>query len=555
MCSAGLGKDREALAILGGFQRVDPSVAHGAPHAAWLASLACVKRGGFGRVDSFQDLNTVGLRASAVVELPGGGSITVRPKRELVSSVGEFEAVLSLETEWDLGVPHAFRPLTDWTPVVCEVGTSHSPTQWLYLFSALACGYARPHDVLLFKGDATRRLFAAVTDEWKERFGIQRQCEMLVIPQAVDSRRHHRNEDLRRDVRARVGIADSAVLFLAFSRLSPGTKGDQLALLTLWKRAMGHEANAFLILAGATVDRHFTEDLRRLARQLHIGGSVAVLDDPHSIWPDPGCALMSAADVFVHLSTGPEEVASLVACEAMAYGLPVIGADWSGMSGIVQDGLTGVLVPTYAVAVPSELRQTLSFGREPSYNAELSRCVVIDTEKVVESLCDLLQHADRRRAMGSAARSRAENVLDVNVVSQVRLDVLKHAAQEARSHWDNSQGRAVRSLVDANAIVAALASDAGLEARTVTVGLVDNVRFLPEWSVPGIRPLCDTVIEVANALGPASVADLVKNVTSCFEDDGTTDSCAPDALAGGLTRLCARLIAFGVLRFKTAMEH
>lgn len=375
MCSAESEDARAALAILGGFQTVDPGVAHGAPHAAWLASVACVKLGAFGRVHSFQDLRTIGRGAGAVMELPGGGSVTVRHKRELVSSVGEFEAVLSLETEWENGVPHAFRPLGDWTPVVCEVGTSHAPTQWLYLFSALASGNTRPHDVLLFKGDATRRLFLSVIDEWTERFGIRRPCEMLLIPQAVDSRHHRRNEVLRSDVRSRFGIPDSAIAFLAFSRLSPGTKGDQLALLTLWKRALERESNAFLIVAGATVDRHFTEDLRRLARQLQISASVAVVDDPQSLWPDPGRALMSAADVFVHLSTGVEEVASLVACEAMAYSLPVIGADWSGMSGVVQDGVTGLLVPTYAATVPSELTDTLSLGREPSYNVELARCV------------------------------------------------------------------------------------------------------------------------------------------------------------------------------------
>jgi glycosyltransferase involved in cell wall biosynthesis len=59
-----------------------------------------------------------------------------------------------------------------------------------------------------------------------------------------------------------------------------------------------------------------------------VGNNVIIGEDPYDTWPSAWERLMSAADVFVHLNTGTEEVSSNSTLEAMAFGLPVIAAEW-----------------------------------------------------------------------------------------------------------------------------------------------------------------------------------------------------------------------------------
>jgi glycosyltransferase involved in cell wall biosynthesis len=90
--------------------------------------------------------------------------------------------------------------------------------------------------------------------------------------------------------------------------------------------------------------------------------------------PRPVLAQVYAdADIFVFPS--PTETCGLVALEAMASGLPVVGADAGGIRDNVRDGLTGRLVP-------------------PG-----------DVEAVVRAVSELAGDPSLRDAMGQAARA------------------------------------------------------------------------------------------------------------------------------------------------------
>jgi phosphatidyl-myo-inositol dimannoside synthase len=80
--------------------------------------------------------------------------------------------------------------------------------------------------------------------------------------------------------------------------------------------------------------------LRRIVTELGVGTSVHFLERVSS---EELSACYANAEVFALPSTG--EGFGIVFLEAMAFGLPVVGAAAGGVTDVVQDGVNGILVP------------------------------------------------------------------------------------------------------------------------------------------------------------------------------------------------------------------
>jgi glycosyltransferase involved in cell wall biosynthesis len=112
------------------------------------------------------------------------------------------------------------------------------------------------------------------------------------------------------------------------------------------------------------------ENLENEVQQLHIANRVSFLG-----WVPNLAPLMARWQIF--LLPSQEEPFGIVGLEAMASGLPVIASAIEGLPEVVCDGITGWLVPP------------------------------ADPEKLAERLRLLLLDPQMRRAMGTAAESRA----------------------------------------------------------------------------------------------------------------------------------------------------
>lgn len=124
-----------------------------------------------------------------------------------------------------------------------------------------------------------------------------------------------------------------------------------LQVVEAFEKAAAQIENAHLVLAGGAIydtsaERGFAEELVRRVGRASVGGSGSKLNhrihflkhtaEPWRLYPE--------FDVAVHFSTRPEPFGRVVA-EALASGAPVIAARAGGPLEIVDDGVTGWLVP------------------------------------------------------------------------------------------------------------------------------------------------------------------------------------------------------------------
>lgn len=152
----------------------------------------------------------------------------------------------------------------------------------------------------------------------------------------------------RPEVRQRLGIDDEPVL-LTVARLTEQKRHD--VLLRALPRVLRQHPDAQLLLVGSG---HMQTVLQQLAKELGIAAHVRFLGRRNDV-PD----LLAAADAFClpsHFEGHP-----LVLMEAMAAGLPIVAARSIGITEVISNGESGLLVPFEdTVALSAALNRVLS---------------------------------------------------------------------------------------------------------------------------------------------------------------------------------------------------
>ncbi|MGZ8177331.1 glycosyltransferase family 4 protein [Williamsia sp. SKLECPSW1] len=246
-----------------------------------------------------------------------------------------------------------------------------------------------------------RRVVDRLLDRWTDRYlGVAH----AQVPFLVDTL-HHPAE--------KVVVVHNGVPVDDFTDLSatprgpvplPGIDGTGPVMGTV--SAMRPEKDHETFLRAAARVARTVEDLRvlvvgdgperaraeGLARQLGIAERTAFVGASSDV-----PRLLAAMDVFV-LSSDSVECLPMALLEAMASGLPAVCTDVGGLREMVQEGVTGHLVPI----------------REPDVLADAVVRVLADPE-----------HA---RAMGSAARARARALFDRSVMVDTTQEVLSAIA-------------------------------------------------------------------------------------------------------------------------------
>ena len=236
---------------------------------------------------------------------------------------------------------------------------------------------------------AIRRLATtslAINHDVAEVFGVG----SAVVPNSVDLDRFRPGD--REEAKAALGLpADLPVVsFFGFIYPSKGFREFIEAAARLRER--GVEAS-YLIVGGAVrgeeffrtvvgrslqladLTRDYESEAKRLVDELDLWDVVRFIP-----FTQDTAELYRASDVVVAPSQGPELGRPVI--EAGASGVPVVASGSRTGGGVVVPGETGVLVDDFGV------------------------------ETLADAVADLLRDADRRRALGEAARRHAEQKFD-----------------------------------------------------------------------------------------------------------------------------------------------
>jgi hypothetical protein len=376
-----------------------------------------------------------------------------------------------------------------------------------------------------------------------------------VIPNGVDLVANRRDDRLRAEGRRQLGLGPEEVAFLTFSRLAPGTKGDYRALLFLWKRIVERHPQAVLILSGKGFDKAFLLHLRTAARQAGLGNHVLMAEDPYEVWPDARERMMSAADVFVHLSTGPEEVSPNSVLEAMAFGLPVMASQWSGIPELVENGENGFLMPTHLSEPPPWL-QRMMLARDPvQTNSELGRCVGCDGEAFVRAASALLEDEPTRLEMGRRSRRRAEACFGLDQVAARRIAFFDELSR--RAHDTQPAGARVpdRHLVDFRGVIWSMGRRPLAADDVLEVSREDGFSFARGAPSLSREDSSMALVEFVLREGtPVTVGELVRRVEALTGSEpslGEGRAPQPETWRA-CSRLLIRLISYGIVRLVPA---
>jgi glycosyltransferase involved in cell wall biosynthesis len=530
----------DCLAMLGGFMKTPASAPHGTQQASQATCNALVRLGRFRRIDVYHEHADMVRGASDPrrIALPNCSALRLCDRSTLPLQSGTYAALYAANGEQLTYLPHVLRPTADWVPVICDIGTSHSTAQWLHFFVAAMTGALRETDGFVFKCAAAEKIFRDVFAGWRARWGSLPFPRSVVIPNGVDPEEHKRDPSLRESTRRELGVAPDDVVFLWFSRLSPGTKGDIRALIGLWRQVLARYPTATLVLAGAVVDRKFVTELQALTRITETANRVVILPNPFEVLRHARTALMSAADVLVHLSTGVEETAPLVVYEGMAHELPVIGAHWSGID--VVDGETGYSVPTVCAPVPAHMTRA-QLGRAPAaHNVDLALTAACAPEAVVRACLLMIEQPARRREMAQRARHFVLTERHIDRVAARRVAFIETTSRNAESRGHLAD---FVPLVDLDAALQTLAArPLGDDDR---VGLVDATPLyvLPEARDRSARATLETLVGVLAESGDLGVGELADRTCSALSE--SPGPSASPARLEVVKRLIVRLNSVG----------
>jgi glycosyltransferase involved in cell wall biosynthesis len=142
-----------------------------------------------------------------------------------------------------------------------------------------------------------------------------------------------------------------------------------LDLVEAMPRVLAVDPGARLRVAGGEPEPEYSREVRERIRALGIGEHVKLLG-PRS--PDQVLDEYRLASVFV-LPSG-QETSPLSIGEAMAAGLPVVATDVGGVAELVEDGVTGYVVPVGAIpALADRIASVLGRPAESSMLAAAAR--------------------------------------------------------------------------------------------------------------------------------------------------------------------------------------
>lgn len=269
----------------------------------------------------------------------------------------------------------------------------------------------QPWDAIVCASSAGKQLVERVLDEsaryLSERMQAQPQPGPMlpVIPLGTDTAAFpdgEKCEQLRAELRSRLGVGADEPVVLAPGRINTFTKANPVPMLLGFEQcALQLGAPLQVIFAGWFECDEDEQAFQLAVREFapHIRASVSKRPSASDL-----NGLYAAADIFVSLPDNIQETFGLTPIEAMSAGLPVVAADWDGYRETVRHDADGLLVPTVMAAegTAADLAAAYHCGsiNYPTYVGNASLAVSVDIDAFSRSLSALLDNRELRLALG-----------------------------------------------------------------------------------------------------------------------------------------------------------
>ncbi len=200
----------------------------------------------------------------------------------------------------------------------------------------------------------------------------------------------------RRKIRDEFGLDEGTPVAVMVGRLVDW-KGPDVFIRACSAVAQQVQQAKFLLVGSPLYgDKEYVNFLKKLSSELKMDEKIIFTG-----FREDAFDVISSADCLVHASTLPEPF-GLVIVEAMSLGVPVIATNAGGVPEIVEDGVTGILVP-------------------PG-----------DANSLASAMVRLLVDPDLRKEMGERAKTRAFELFDIRNNSREIFDALESVAKKGK---------------------------------------------------------------------------------------------------------------------------
>ncbi len=223
---------------------------------------------------------------------------------------------------------------------------------------------------------------------------------------------------------------------------------------------------------------------------------------------------LAAADLALSLVDNPQETFGLAVAEAMAAGLPVVASDWDGYRDLLRDGLEGYRIPSRWASTAATVSPVLGWQQltglqpYPAIAGALAQLVQLDLKAAEAALLALLQNPSLARAMGRAARQRAQQCFASEVVMAQYNDLFEALAERRLAAIDPPPPQPLPLQLDPVRLFAGYASEPPLPASAA--GPAD-LQGLPAPLRDGRQQVWQLLLQSAPAeLQPQLIADLLR---------------------------------------------
>lgn len=192
---------------------------------------------------------------------------------------------------------------------------------------------------------------------------------------------------------------------LMINRFSPHSKVDLFPTLVALATSATRWQGVRWVIAGDAHDGDYADEILRWLHAHRIDW-ISIVKNPTEIQKSQ---LLREAAVFYSPSDNIQETFGITLIEAGAAEIPVVASDWNGYRDIVQDGVTGFLVPTEWRPFREDIAVEFAVMYERDFHFHLTQSVCVDIQYALDKILWLLRNPIAAQAMGQAARRHCES--------------------------------------------------------------------------------------------------------------------------------------------------